>query len=300
MKFSGHETFAVREGWLRKGLQLVEEEPECWLHDRVEDALGVGRNMGKSIRHWLDSTGLVEFPRGKEPKPTDLGTLVWEQDPYFAQIGTWWILHAELVNSPEKVTTWSWFFNSYVRTRFTKADCLVTLRRYLDTHALNRTPPSGRTLERDVACLLASYARPYPPEPSDPEDAQECPFRELGLLRHFLESGTYQSSSGQVKEIPPQIFAHVLANTARQDAPDDAEFLEVSLQTAAGAAGGPGRVFGLTAENLFGEAMQVETPLGRDFEIAGLAGERTLRVRNLPPLEWLARYYKPAEARDAA
>ena len=63
MKFSGHETFAIREGWLHKGLKLLIEEPKKLYDEYVADFLGVGKNMSRSIRHWLDVTGLAERER---------------------------------------------------------------------------------------------------------------------------------------------------------------------------------------------------------------------------------------------
>ena len=65
MKFSGHETFAIREGWLHKGLKLLIEEPELLYDEYVADFLGVGKNMSRSIRHWLEVTGLAEREAGK-------------------------------------------------------------------------------------------------------------------------------------------------------------------------------------------------------------------------------------------
>ena len=44
MRFGGHETFAVREGWLHKGLKLVAEEPDKLADEHVADWLGVGRS----------------------------------------------------------------------------------------------------------------------------------------------------------------------------------------------------------------------------------------------------------------
>ena len=65
MRFGGHETFPVREGWLHKGLKLVVEEPEKVVDEHVADWLGVGRNMAKSIRYWLQATGLCEQVSGR-------------------------------------------------------------------------------------------------------------------------------------------------------------------------------------------------------------------------------------------
>ena len=46
MRFGGHETFPVRDGWLHKGLKLVAEEPDKLRDEHVADWLGVGRNVG--------------------------------------------------------------------------------------------------------------------------------------------------------------------------------------------------------------------------------------------------------------
>ena len=63
MKFSGHETFAIREGWLHKGLKLLIEAPDKLVHEFSADWLGVGKNMARSIRHWLEVTGLARRVR---------------------------------------------------------------------------------------------------------------------------------------------------------------------------------------------------------------------------------------------
>ena len=59
MRFGGHETFAIREGWLHKGLRLLRDHPERLVAEEAADWLGVGRNMAKAIRHWLVATGLA-------------------------------------------------------------------------------------------------------------------------------------------------------------------------------------------------------------------------------------------------
>lgn len=306
MRFSGHETFAIREGWLHKGLRLLVENPECLTQEDAADHLGVGRNMGKAIRFWLEVTGLSqsveqEGQRSKALAPTDLALLIRERDPYFAETGTWWALHLELINSPEGATSWAWFFNHFARSRFTKADVLDALRRYLELHARKRTPPSARTLERDIGCLLSSYARPIPAEPTDPEEGTECPFRELGLVRHLRSSGVYQMDFDR-RDLPPEIFAYALARAFGGEVPKDASRLEVSLGQAAGRSGGPGRGFCLTAEGVFEEALRLEEAIPEEVEIGGLAGERIVRLKSWEPLDWLTAYYVSvrAEADHAA
>ena len=72
-----------------KGFALLINEPQKFLEKEVADTLGVGRNMAKSIRYWLISTGLAENNQGHQKEyevpliPTELGTLIWEKDCYF-------------------------------------------------------------------------------------------------------------------------------------------------------------------------------------------------------------------------
>ena len=130
MKFSGHETFQVREGWLHKGMKLIAHAPQLIGDEFVSDYLGVGRNMAKSIRHWLVATNLARpIQQEKTKRPvlefTEFGELVWECDPYFVELGTWWMLHINLVNNPSVATSWSWFFNSFTHGRFDRSVCLA-------------------------------------------------------------------------------------------------------------------------------------------------------------------------------
>ena len=53
IKLKGHETFALREGWLNKGLAKVDANPKVFSENYGADALGVGSNMAKAIRYWL-------------------------------------------------------------------------------------------------------------------------------------------------------------------------------------------------------------------------------------------------------
>ena len=70
-------------------------------------------------------------------QPTPLGNLVWERDPYFTDIGTWWALHVNLISSEEHATTWDWFFNSFKLQRFDKAVCVEGLQRFLQMKGLH-------------------------------------------------------------------------------------------------------------------------------------------------------------------
>ena len=58
-KFSGHQTFVFRHGWLEKGVRGVAESPTIFSEENALVRLGVGKNMVESIRHWCQVTQLV-------------------------------------------------------------------------------------------------------------------------------------------------------------------------------------------------------------------------------------------------
>ena len=57
MKFRAHETFFIRKGWLSKGMERVVAKGDLFV-DNAEnpmDVLGIGSNMVKSLRYWLQT-----------------------------------------------------------------------------------------------------------------------------------------------------------------------------------------------------------------------------------------------------
>ena len=300
MRFGGHETFAIREGWLHKGLKLLQEDPGCFNNEFIGDWLGVGPNMAKSIKHWLVATGLAEHveERAYRKSPglrlSDLGKEIFEHDPFFTAIGTWWVLHINLVNNANFATTWGWFFNNINLGRFEKSVCIDGLRRYLQL--TNIKIPSNNTLERDVSCFLSSYSEKIPPDQLDPEDAQDCPFIELGLMTHYRNSGYYHLNFAP-KEIPPYVFSYAVATI--NGLSQGKGMVDIPLSTIARQQGGPGRCFVLTSESLFETMQKMESYELKDpIEIVGHAGERAIRIKKRDPLVWLKMYYSAGEKGD--
>ena len=292
MKFSGHETFAIREGWLHKGLKLLIEDPDQMFDKYVADRLGVGKNMSRSIRHWLEVTGLAVRMRSALDA-TDLARLIYERDPYFVEIGTWWALHVNLVHPENRAFTWQWFFNEFNQARFKRAVCIDKLSRYLQQYR----PPRPRTLERDVACLLQSYARSIPTTCDDPEDALECPFVELGLLSHFHASGDYQVHRGE-KAIPPHLLGYALAS-ALEEAREGRDTVDISAREATTIPGGPGKAFVLTVDALLALALNAEeTDPNAGIRVVDLAGDRRIRIPKMQPIAWLKNHYRAIQRRN--
>lgn len=294
MRFGGHQTFSIREGWLYKGLRILEEEPEAFGTDGLQDYMGVGRNMAKSIQHWLVATSLAQPASKKgrkgELKLTRFGELVWRYDRYFLEPGTWWLIHTHLIHNRRNALSWNWFFNRFTGTRFERGVVVEGLRRYLQMEGGRM--PSIRTLERDVACLLRSYAEVVPRERSDPENLLECPMIRLGLLTHSRHSGFYRINTGP-KEIPFAVFGLVV--TRAFSLFDESHTLDLSLTDLAQRWNGPGRIFALSAEALFEMLVQYQELGEERIEISSQAGERIVRINAQDSEAWMEEYLQTIE-----
>ena len=291
MRFGGHETFAVRPGWLSRGLRRMEDDPGSRFDDiDVADALGVGRNMARSIRHWLQVTGLLG--RGNHDEPpgiTPLGRLVLDRDPFLQITATWWALHVVLVTRPQTAIVWGWFFNEFARERFDRLTCIDELTRAIERRG--ERLPSANTLSRDVGCLLSSYALPLPAEPGDPKDAPDCPFRRLGLVVEHRDTAIFERRF-TARALPPELLGFVFARSVREDL---GEHVERPFTRALAEPHGPGRVLALDGDGLARLVDEAELKLGADCVHAYLLGaERMLCVRRQPAEAWLEAYYDRA------
>ena len=56
MKFRAHDTFFIRKGWLSKGMKYVQKKPDVFVakDENPMDVLGIGANMVKALRYWLN------------------------------------------------------------------------------------------------------------------------------------------------------------------------------------------------------------------------------------------------------
>lgn len=187
LKLRGHESFYIREGWLTKGIVAINKDKYI-LSNTISaiDELGVGSAMVKSIRYWLQALSLTDEKRGEKGKryqelSEDFGKILFENDKYFEDLGTLYLLHYKLVSNKDLATTWNLFFNSIKATEMTKYHMEEGVKQLI----LNIDPQyeiSERSLSDDCNCLIKTYFA----EKNDlknPEDNMICPFSDLGLIK---------------------------------------------------------------------------------------------------------------------
>ena len=64
MKFRAHDTFFIRKGWLSKGMKYVHNRADVFVSrdENPTDVLGIGTNMVKALRYWLQAVGVTQEP----------------------------------------------------------------------------------------------------------------------------------------------------------------------------------------------------------------------------------------------
>ena len=186
MKFRGHETFAIRKGWLNKGVKNIQLNPGVFLGEAGNpmDVLGIGANMVKALRYWMTATQIAQEPNsGKRRQSlTDIGEVVYRNDPYFEEIGSLALVHYGLASNSAEVTAWYIFFNEFDYIEFSEDDFQSNVKKYVRMAGENL--PSERSVSDDFKCIINTY---YSKQNSNdnPEDNIESPLTELGLIEYL-------------------------------------------------------------------------------------------------------------------
>lgn len=286
--FAGHETFPLRYTWLSKAVRHVERKSTVFQDDDAMIALGVGRNMVRSIRHWGFACGVIEEDpetpnnRGRFLRPTALGRALFQKDgwdPYLEDPATLWLLHFELASSPERATTWYLVFNHFPQPELTKVELVAWLGKLAQERGWARVSPAS--LKRDVDVFLRTYVPSRASRTVPIEDTLDSPFVELDLIREQGTRGSYVLQRGDAPTLPDEVFAYGLVRFLMRAGSTSSA---VPLHTIAFAPGSPGRVLALTEDALMARLERLEAATDGAIVFHDTAGLRQLLVHRLPDL----------------
>lgn len=254
--FSGHETFPLRQMWLKKAVERADKNwivsKETFSDDGAIATFGVGRNMVASIKHWALACEVMREDDSKKHFVLDeVARKIYVDggyDPYAEDPTTTWYAHWCLAGRGSRSTTWFWLFNVLNAQTFTREEIMPSLTKFAQSISGGKKL-SQATLARDLETCVRGYAPRS--ASSSVEEAAEPMLAELGLIQEERK-GVYSFRRGQKSSLTDAFFAWALV-----DFWDRYYVGETSLtfETIAYGAGSPGRVFKLdeqsTAERLF-------------------------------------------------
>ncbi|GIM28835.1 hypothetical protein CPJCM30710_15010 [Clostridium polyendosporum] len=234
IRLKGHESFNIREGWLRKGISVVyeknmpyidnEDAKDVFSEDDAVDTLGVGSNMVKSIKYWLQACGLIDDRRTKKGRRLSIlssgfGDIVNKNDPYFEEMFTLWLIHYKLVTNLENATSWYLFFNDFKVNEFSRHDLYNGLELGLSRLDLN-LKYSERSLHDDCVCIVKTYST-NTEDLKNPEENLCCPLAELGLLNRKVnldKKEVFIKKKPRVDILDPRVVLYVIVDRLNGEA----------------------------------------------------------------------------------
>lgn len=295
--FAGHQTFPVRAGWLKKGIDAIAEpegDPGFFTRPDALVELGVGKNMVQSVRHWLLAFRAADEKRdsrSRELEATPLGAQLFGSasrdgwDPFLEDPASLWLLHWQVASPGSIAFSWVWAFNHLREYEFSKESLADSILSGAQTRVSKL--PSRETVERDVECLLHTYV-----EPSTGADEElDCPLRSLGLIRPTF--GRHFRFQTGAKPLPAPVFFFALCSFwDRQHRQADS----LSVHRITYDEGSPGMVFKLDEESVLAylDALGAASDGKLVFEDTPLVREVT-REERVNPITFLERYFNSRE-----
>ena len=291
-QLSGHETFPLRYGWLKKAFDAVRETQgdesnlSVFSADDAIARFGVGKNMVASMRHWAIASGVIEeVTDERRIRCTEVGDLLFGEgslDKYMESPATSWYIHWRLCGRKEK-TTWFWAFNHFPALLFERDELARGIAKLTDEIGWTRS--SLATIRRDVSCFVRTYVAQPVSRRASYEDALESPLTELGLIKPVGRRDGFRFVRGPKPSLGAGVFCYAVTDfwSRLPGASSTLSFEALSHEP-----GAPGRVF-LLAENdlvdLLGRLENITNGIYRWSETAGL--KQLIRERELTTEEIL-------------
>ena len=276
-QLSGHETFPLRYGWLKKAFDAVRETEDddnnrsVFLADDAIARFGVGKNMVASIRHWATAAGVIKDVSGKI-ETTPIGKRLFAEDgldPYMENPATAWLVHWRLCSNPKK-TTWFWTFNHFPAPFFERDLLATSLEKLADNRGWTRASPA--TIRKDVACFVHTYASQPPSGKASREDTLESPLTELGLIRPIGNSAGFRFVRGPKPSLGKGVFSYAITEFWQNSSKE----ATLSFEALAHEPGSPGRVFLLDENDVVDRLTNIEDVTKGFYQWSETAGLKQL------------------------
>ena len=265
-RFTGHETFPCRYPWLPKTVSALQEHPN--LFKDIDDAivvLGVGKQMARAIRFWVEAAKVVEKQEKGDLKVSLLGDdLLGENgfDPYLEDIQTLWLIHWNFSTHPESpIFAWDYLMNRWQDPEITPSSAVASFKKEADS--LDRQL-SIVTLKQHFNIFLHTYVPTRGKKGKILEDNLDCPLTELDLIRQIGETVSDDNGKRELiynfnRDPKPQI-SQPLFFYCLDDFWKNYYSKEKSLQfhEIASGHGGPGQIFKLSEQEIRDRLEEIE------------------------------------------
>lgn len=254
--FSGHETFPLRQLWLKKAhtqtlIHLTPHQSSApksiFSDDDAIERFGVGKNMVASIKHWALACDIIkDNPQQGGFEIGQIGDFLFGSlntpghDEYLERDASIWLIHWLLCGRAIRTATWYALFNFIQNQFFTQQEVISALD---NSSAFTTTSKSKTTVSRDVETCIRGYTTSQ-----DTEDNLDSLLSSLGLIS-TTSKGQYRFNQGSHQSLDDAVFAFALLDFwDRWEQETGTSQSTLSFSAIAHWYGAPGRVFKLSEE----------------------------------------------------
>lgn len=203
--FSGHETFACKSHWMKRGYEFV-LEGHNFNDDEAVVHLGVGKNMVASIKFWMKALGLLNRDGVLSSIAHKLLNTDRGYDPFFEDVGSLWLMHFNIVNENYATAYRTTFIDYHSQRNIIDKLKLQNFIKHLCFDNPNyRSLYNENTVRKDLNVLIHNYCAKWN---SGVEDSNTI-FAPLNLIRE-TEDGTYMFNYDSRNIVPANIFLYAL------------------------------------------------------------------------------------------
>jgi hypothetical protein len=217
-RFSGHDTFHCKEQWILKGIQLFEDQNDTDIFKKKEaiPLLGVGKNMVRSIHHWLRAFGVLD----KENRITEFANLLFlveKLDPYLENEGSLWLLQYYLCKTNHSSIfqlIFSSYFSDKASLEFSEYQIFIFANRLLLDKGEKEV--AEKTFNSDFKVFIRTYVSPKKNKKTV-EDDFNAPLLSLNLVsdtgrNNSANQSVYRLNRSVQDSISSEIFGYSLLN----------------------------------------------------------------------------------------
>jgi len=220
-RFSGHDTFYCKEQWLLKGVQATEKEGFNYLRNiKAISDLGVGKNMVRSIQHWLKSFNLIN----DDEELSKFSKLIFTEnsfDPYLEFDGSLWLLQYQLCKR-KYASIFKIIFSDYFKDKAVFEFSDFQIYRYVNSELkkIGYKNIASKTFSGDFKVFIKTYL-PQVKSYKTVEDDFNVPLVSLNLIE---DTGRLNDKGQNVyrlnvdnHKIPVEILAFCILDYFRND-----------------------------------------------------------------------------------
>lgn len=298
-RFTGHETFPLRYAWLSKATTLLGEPTVDFRNDEAAMVeLGLGKNMVRALRFWVQATGVANSQHGQF-MVTPFGHDVLGKkgfDPFLEDIRTLWLLHWKLsTHVDEPLFAWDFLLNRWqqdiVRSRAVEAF-------QQEAESMQRRL-SKVTIEQHFDIFLHTYVPTRGKKGVVLEENLDSPFTQLNLIQ---EAGSpipgevgkreiaYSFRREEKREITPALFIFCLNDfwSRRHRGEKSMTFQKVAIGH-----GGPGQIYKLPEADIRSRLEAIQDDSGGHFYFEETAAHQSVfRPQELDAKKLLEKVYE--------